>query len=79
MFERFQRFADRLVETRSPVAFTTSQMVEQLEPRTLFSAVSDVHLFYNDSAFDGRNAAINVQDDAARAHDKEALRELDQA
>ena len=37
-------------------------------------AVAGRHVFYNNSAFDGRNAAATAQDDAAVAPDKVALR-----
>ncbi|MCP4376433.1 MAG: hypothetical protein GY794_09695, partial [bacterium] len=53
--------------------------LEQMEPRLLLSSTVGSHLFYNDSAFDGNNAAINVDDDAAIATDKVALQELGEA
>lgn len=53
--------------------------VEQLEPRMLFNAVTGVHLFYNESAYDDNNAAITVEDFDAIATDKQALTELEGA
>jgi hypothetical protein len=47
---------------------------ESLERRVLLSSVAGRHLFYNASAFDGRNPAANAADDAAIATDKVALR-----
>jgi hypothetical protein len=47
---------------------------ERLEPRVLYAAtVVARQVFYNNSGFDGRNVAVNAQDDAAIAADKAAL------
>jgi hypothetical protein len=53
--------------------------VEALEGRTHLSAVVGRHLFYNESAFDGNNAAIGTADNAAIATDKAALQSLSRA
>ena len=50
--------------------------METLEQRQMLSAVTGAYLFYNNSAFDGNNSAINAGDDAAIATDKNPLREL---
>jgi hypothetical protein len=47
--------------------------MEPMEPRLLLSTVVGHNIFYNNSAFDGHNAAINVDDDAAIAPDKTVL------
>ena len=52
---------------------------ENLETRKLLSSVTGAYLFYNNSAFDGNNAAINASDDAAIATNKTPLRELGRA
>ena len=54
-------------------------VIETLEQRQLLSTVSGAYLFYNNSAFDGKNAAISASDDAAIATDKQPLRELQSA
>lgn len=52
---------------------------ESLEARRVMANVADVHLFYNDSGFDGFDAAITSADVAAIATDKQPLTELGQA
>ncbi len=54
-------------------------VVETLEQRQLLSSVAGAYLFYNNSAFDGKNPAINAGDDAAIAIDKTPLKELQKA
>lgn len=54
-------------------------VLETLEQRQLLSTVAGAYLFYNNSAFDGNDAAITVADDASVATDKQPLRELQQA
>ena len=46
---------------------------EPLEDRTYLSAVIGRYVFYNDSVFDGHDAAANALDDNAIAADKQAL------
>ena len=64
--------------SRSALAFAAA-VCEALETRQLLSSVTGAYLFYNNSAFDGNNAAINASDDAAIATDKAPLRELQKA
>jgi hypothetical protein len=49
------------------------ETVEPLERRVLMSAVVGRFIFYNNSAFDGRDPAATAADDAAIAADKSAL------
>ncbi len=53
--------------------------MDTLEQRQMLSTITGAYLFYNNSAFDGSNPAINTADDAAIAIDKQPLRELQTA
>src|SRR5687767_14681429 len=48
-------------------------LTESLEQRLALSSVVAHHVFYNQSAWDGNDAAANAADDAAIATDKSAL------
>ena len=64
----------RAAQPARPTHRIQAFFVEQLERRVMLAAtVVGRHVFYNNSAFDGRNVAANAADDAAIATDKRVL------
>ena len=62
-----------LVDDPAYTVGASNQAAITITSDDVFASVVDRHLFYNDSAFDGKDALANDQDDNAIATDKEAL------